>query len=441
MEDVLTEYGAPEQLVLMYTPSLSDSEIRLACNPLLEEFFRIILALHYIERDQRDVDELTIPTPYAEELNSIADRLEGLYHFLTQTSISLHFEEKGGQRQRRFSEPHLALDAMLFSDGLDSFCGAIRHSSKALLVHGTLNNIVFGRTRKLREKCSLLQSRPMASCKCIYRQLGRGWSQTRGLVFLSLAALASSTLGSKTVVLSENGPLMLNPETTPQSPPTKNTDPRLVMDIEDIIRGLTEKGFRIACPSKDMTKSESIAMIPLKFHSFFPLTNSCGSTRQPKMCGICFGCFVRRLSLAAIEYDEQDAYSFDCFAENLNQLGEYRVRRIFDLRQSLRWFANYLENNGTIVDSYALRFFEDPTAMIRRFSLDLILGLSNLIKWHPSYGAANLFGRHCNDLVQETNRELIDQRRGELGQILASRGRCSPVSMVKLPLNGKAEAS
>jgi len=435
VEDVLKESRAPEQLVLTYAPSFSESEIKLACDPLLEDFFRLILALHYIERNEKGVDELSLATPYVEELKSIAGRLEGLYHFLTRTSISLRFEKRSNQRQDRFSEPQHGPDVLLFSGGLDSFCGAVNHTSRTLLAHGILNNIVFGRSRLLRMACPTLRRIPMVSCRCIYEGLGGGFSQTRGLLFLSLAGLASSTLGSKTVTLSENGPLMLNPETSPLSPPTKNADPRLVMETESIIRELRGEDFQIACPSKNMTKSESVAMTPLRFYSLFPSTSSCASTHLPKMCGICFGCFVRRLSLAAIEYVEHDAYSFDFFADDLGVLRERRARRILDLQQSLRYFEKFVTHNSAIVDPYAVRFFEDPTSLIRKFSLDLILGLSNLIKLHPSYESANAFGRFCNSLVQRTNRELIDQRRAELSQILASQDRSSIVSMENMPLS------
>lgn len=417
-EALLREFNVPRRLELTYHHPRSTRQITLLPGALLGDLFRVVLALHFLERSGKDVEELTYSTPHVEELSAIGGRLESLYNYLTDTYVSLRFKKARAAGQSRLSRPESSAEVILFSGGLDSFCGSVSNSSQKILAHGILNEIVYGRCMKLREGCLTLREWPMVTCQCVYQGLSAGISQTRGLLFLTLAGLVCATLGSKRITFAENGPLMLNPETSPISLSTKNSNPALVLEIESILSELTEPPIGITCPFKDRTKAEVLASTPKRFHSLFRLTNSCHSTRSRGMCGICFGCFVRRMSLSALGYDETETYSCDVFSHNLSDFGETRQSRILDLRQSLRFFSKFLTDNQPDFYHGPSGFFDDSQAMLKRFALDLLLGIDNLFELHPSYRAQNAFGEYCATLLNGTSRDLIASRMLELGEIL-----------------------
>ena len=360
--------------------------------------------------------ELTCSTTHVEELSAIGAELESLFNYLTDTDVSLRFEKTAAPRQSQLSVLESSAEAIPFSGGLDSFCGSVGNSSPKILVHGILNEIVYGRTMKLRGACSTLLEWPMVTCQCLYEGIVGGISQTRGLLFLTLAGLASITIGSKRIAFAENGPLMLNPETSPISPPTKNSDPTLVLYMQSILSQLTENRMSITCPFKDKTKAEVVGSTPTRLQSLFGLTNSCHSTRSRGMCGICFGCFVRRMSLSALGYDETALYSCDVFSHDLSDFGETRRRRMLDLRQSLRFFAKFLTADPPDYYHGPSGFFCDRQGMLRRFALDLLLGMHRLFESHPSYRTQNAFGKYCHTLLIGTSPDLIASRRLELVQ-------------------------
>jgi hypothetical protein len=419
VEDILREHNFPRNLQLTYHFPRSTRQTTLLPDAPLGDLFRAVLALHLLERQSNgdNVGELTCSTTHVEELGAIGDRLENLFNYLTDTDVSLRFKKTAAPRQIRLSIPQSIAEVIPFSGGLDSFCGSVRNSSQKILVHGILNEIVYGRSVKLREDCPTLFEWPMVTCQCLYEGLAGGISQTRGLLFLTLAWLVSATLGSEHVTFAENGPLMLNPATSPLSPPTKNSDPTLVVEIESILSQLTESPIAITCPFKDMTKAEVVGSTPRRFQSLFGLTNSCHSTRSRGMCGICFGCFVRRMSLSALGCDETPLYSCDVFSQDLSDFGETRRRRMLDLRQSLRFFGKFLTGNQPDYYHGASGFFCDSQGMLRRFALDLLLGIHNLFELHPGYRTQNAFGKYCDALLNGTSPDLIASRKLELEQI------------------------
>jgi hypothetical protein len=123
--------------------------------------------------------------------------------------------------------------------------------------------------------------------------------------------------------------------------------------------------------------------------------------------------------LGALGYDEVNDYAFDIFSDDLHGLGEHRITRINGLRHSLRYFGKLVTDGLRMPRSELALFFEDPTSMMRRFGLDLMLGIRNLFELHPSYRTQNAFGRYCLAFINQTNRELIDRRRSELDRILS----------------------
>jgi hypothetical protein len=191
----------------------------------------------------------------------------------------------------------------------------------------------------------------------------------------------------------------------------------LVLEIGSILSDLTEPSTTITCPFKDSTKAEAIAHTPTGFQSMFGRTNSCHSTRSRGMCGVCFGCFVRRVALGALGLDEADRYSCDVFSYDLNGFGETRRSRILDIRQSLRFFSKFLTDNPPDYFRGPPGFFCDSQDMLRRFASDLLLGMDNLFAMHPSYRTQNAFGKYCNILLSNTSRELLVSRSLELKQI------------------------
>lgn len=323
--------------------------------------------------------------------------------------------------QRILSETRLSQPIVLFSGGLDSLAAAlsIGRAVCPVLFHATTSNVILAKVRELRDSSSAFSGCPMTAGDCRFASLGGGSAQTRGLLFLASAANVASTLGIDRIVIGENGPLMINAQVSPFSIPSKTAHPKLIVEFENIVRDLFPFSLHIDAVHKDMTKSEVVLGVREDLGESLHKSYSCWRTQGLRtMCGMCFACLVRRLSLLAIGITEDDSvYEADPFRADFSELGPAGQNAVSDLKDSLTYYKRFAMNCDEPVgwdSGISTSFFEDPSALLRRFSYDLFLGIRSYSKSHDHVGSYNALYRYCLDSIQDIGTSRLDERDSEL---------------------------
>jgi 7-cyano-7-deazaguanine synthase in queuosine biosynthesis len=421
-KSILGHYGVPNQMPFDYTVSMSRSPSRIIeCSGVANELWKLVALLHIIERARPSVDEIEFSTQF-DELAGLSERLEGLFEFLTSgMSVKIRIQRSSKKSiQRILSEARLSQPIVLFSGGLDSLAAALSISRTAcpVLFHATTSNVILAKVRELKDSSSALSGCPMTAGDCRFASLGGGSAQTRGLLFLASAANVASTLGIDRIVVGENGPLMINAQVSPFSIPSKTAHPRLIVEFESILQDLLVD-LHIDAVHKDMTKSEVVLGVREDLGESLHKSYSCWRTQGLKaMCGMCFACFVRRLSLLATGIAEDDSvYEADPFRADFSQLDPAGQNAVSDLKDSLTYYKRFAMRCDEPVgwdSGISASFFEDPVALLRRFSTDLFVGIRSYSKSHDHVGPYNALYRYCLDSIQEIGTGRLDERESEL---------------------------
>jgi hypothetical protein len=240
-----------------------------------------------------------------------------------------------------------------------------------------------------------------------------GSSNTRGLIFFTFAYIISKHFENDEIFFSENGAqmldVMLSPLAYPNKPALKNTNPIFINKIEKIFNIFSEEKFTINLMHKNYTKSEmlikNISTIP------YSLSNSCFSTRgKSNMCGICYNCFIRNLSMMSIGIYEQD-YEYDPFINILNKSDIYNERQRI-LYQTIRFYYKVLIKDESAlrdIDLSSKGIFENPIELATRFGIDLYLGIKNYFDMYEPSGL-NALGNKAKELLYLIDSNLINER-------------------------------
>jgi len=261
--------------------------------------------------------------------------------------------------------PVVDVDAVsLFSGGLDSLCGVIdllegdpglrlglvahydggQAQSKQTLLHQRLTDTYGARRVVLRR----LWLRPAAhDVRRDHASLLAAENTTRGRSMLFLAAaltLASSVSLHTPVYLPENGYIALNVPLTRArtgSASTRTTHPHFLQLLGEATR---EAGVSnpLINPCSMQTKGEMMlnSRNPPLLRELAPLTVSCSHPEAARMqerpqgnCGYCFPCLIRRASLAAVGWDDEE-YAWDALTDSF-LIDETDLQRGADLRAVL----------------------------------------------------------------------------------------------------------
>jgi len=388
-----------------------------------DEFERLMLSLYLLDKYMPNERQLCFETRTINAVESIVEDAERLFHFLTDKKLSIKVEasKQGGiaKQDRLFSDNQLSDDRgspCLFSGGLDSAAGAIvlmKNNRDPILSHTATGNIALGKASRLRSQSSL---RHLPLIITDMRTEGADFvtGKTRGLIFLSNALVLASSLGRDHLFLPENGPLMINPHVSLQAEPTKNAHPYLINTLEKIFKRTTQFQVRIDPIFKDMTKAEVAAKVLNE--GIIDISWSCFNVQgQSKMCGMCFACFVRRLSLLALDHEEPPGtYELDPFAVDRSLLTGTRVKNLDILHDSFLFLERSLLDE-TVITNELLNvpngFFSDPIGLLKRFSLDMFLGLQKYISKAKHLGT---LGNFAIKILRKIPPDYLRQREEEL---------------------------
>ena len=142
----------------------------------------------------------------------------------------------------------------------------------------------------------------------------------RGVMFLTNLLCVASECNTKRIIIPENGPFMINYPVSMTVSPTRTTNPVMIKDWSKLFQKITSTNIKIEMPFLNKTKAEVI--LESQEPKLIKYSWSCSTSQGiSKMCGICMACFVRILSLYAIDQGEN--------LENKYELNALRIRTSF----------------------------------------------------------------------------------------------------------------
>lgn len=412
-----------------FVPPYEEKEARFvsSANGRLRELEELVLSLYIIDREYPEENTLALQVSEIKIWAELKDAIQDLFSFLTDRYLDLKFERSPRSRSLQTTLFNSSVDfdrkptvTCLFSGGLDSTAGVLdlQKREEPLLHHTITGKVIKGKVLNL-HRSPALNKHGLSLTDSQIKNVRPGRSSLRGLLFLTNASIIASSFGQKTVVMPENGPLMINPQVSLLSPqPTRNAHPLLVKSVEQVLRRLVEKKFEIECIFKEKTKAEVLASV-MRESDLINKTYSCFTVQgQKRMCGICYACFVRRVSALCIDYEEPDnLYSMDPFKVDIGSLGTKSVQKINILKDSFSFFQNVLSDDKFVdqsLDDVPKGFFSNAHDLLRRFAADLFLGTKNYLK-RANSNLLNAFGKFATETISnDIDSDTLVQRREQL---------------------------
>jgi len=355
-------------------------------------------------------------TYFVDEFNAIKHELESLLFLLTNRSIELIFEPRlptGSQVTLNSVEPK---EPILFSGGVDSVAGAMKFVSenrKNVLIHIESSKQIFGKVRKILSGEFLRDTETFCvSCRIKSRRHLSFFSDTRGLLYLTVGYVVSKYINCMKLIFCENGAqmldVMLGSMAYNNAIATKNTNLKYLVLVENLLSRFEGNRFMVEYPFKNNTKSESISryLRPALVEKAW----SCYSGRGRKsMCGSCWNCFVTKMSgLAAGIPSQSLRFNTDPLTDSLASPLYLDNQRI--LYNLMVFYEKVVNGNSSVVEELRRykNWFEDPVGLATRFGLDLFLGISVSLS---STKARNGLGRKAYELLSKIDRPLLRDRK------------------------------
>jgi len=249
--------------------------------------------------------------------------LEALASEIARRPISINITRNDAPHAELKVKKRKKADIVLFSGGLDSFLAASDHKD-AILVHVNRAKVM----RQFAIKAKSLLGRRKYYEVAFTPKADQGTMQisnSRGLAFIGLASLFTPAFQSDKIIVGENGLLMYNPPIFEGADTTQGLAPLLVEKIQKLLQAVYETEIKIEFPNKKLTKKEVIEKISnngIPLRKLLQATHSCAQ-QQPrrdvkgiKMCGVCYACIVRRVSLLANHKDEPRNFIKNPFREH-----------------------------------------------------------------------------------------------------------------------------
>lgn len=288
--------------------------------------------------DWRRSIHLTVPVRDADFWETQINRgaVERVLAELTDDSWRLSFRKSVAPtktpRQMRLFRPVEGAPVALFSGGLDSLAGTLRHFE----IHRRFPWLVSVSSRshttdRQRELVQLLATETGAMPEHLgfavhnsgaeLHELGKR-QRARSFLYLVFATLVARRVQAEEVQVLENGVTSLNVPLSPfltSTRVTRTTHPLVLMAFEKLVQQVLEwPAFRLRGPHLYETKAELVKPIR-RYASLIARTESCARVRTGAWCGTCTACLLRRqvlreADLATIDQSECKQYITDIFA-------------------------------------------------------------------------------------------------------------------------------
>jgi len=375
------------------------------------DLYLTAVAIHELERHlhnsvnlRKHVKKVIIPLTnegYRQiDLAAASNTLNNVALTIFSKNIQFDFEPHGGY-QTDFYQENAEYEAVcLFSGGADSFVGVLDANEQ-------YNSIVALNIKHARS------TTPQKYVECLNRnvlnpegipfnaidvsnQIGKGYSQTRGLLYQTCAGIEAVRYSAKTIVLSECGTTMYQPSFGIFDRVTYTSDPMVQKASLRLIRNYLDCNLTITTPYENNTKSEMFSSSKRK--NELRNTFSCISSRFRGNLGCCYGCAIRRIGFL-VSGIEDSQYHYDLFSiaddSRLHRYGRIKGNvRITEFLELMRFCFDLLTDYESIdpvkrkrIDHY------HKQDLFRRFALDTfaslhILSNYDITKINPRINAA-----------------------------------------------------
>jgi 7-cyano-7-deazaguanine synthase in queuosine biosynthesis len=364
-------------------------------------------------------------TRFIDEFVNIKDEMERLFLMLTNRPIQLIIKSKpskGSQTILNNIEPR---DPILFSGGVDSLSGAIKcisENSRNVLVHVNSNKQIFGNVRRILTHEFFNKTQTFCINVRIKSIKHRSFfSNTRGLLYLTVGYDVSRHIKSSKLIFCENGAqmldIMLGSTAYGNAIATKNTNLKYLRLIEEILSKFEGDRFIIDYPFRNNTKSESIAAYLNS--DLIQKSWSCYSTRgMGEMCGSCWNCFITKMSALAGGFPSNVLkFKTDPLANFLSSPLYLDNQRI--LYNLMTHYEKVINRNPTKIEELTKygSLFQDPTELATRFGLELFLGISISL---AGLKTKNGLGKKAEELLTKIDPSLLENRKERLASFKSS---------------------
>ena len=274
---------------------------------------------------------------------------------------------------------------LLFSGGLDSISGYLfeeekYRNAKFLFVNHGISKLIPEVEKQLRELGRL------DDLIVVNTNTGGDYlQQTRGFLFITIAAVFADLLNARKIVVSECGVTKYRPSESIADEITKTTHPHMINVAKNIYQ---EFGIdlEIYFPFDDSTKTEIMAKCGDQI-DLLKRTVSCRiGTRKDimnkKECGHCMACVMKHISLSYYTGEKQDIFFLDPLTHNIGdsetdaRITQWKLnnQRTESLFSTIKFCSEILSDN---LRRDTKKMLEDYNRynLFYRYAEDMIYGL------------------------------------------------------------------
>ncbi len=346
-----------------FFPRSSSPNLLVPLGVLEQEISELVFCLYLMEKYRFNSTELEFTTSDPKTLEDIIPYFVELYRIMVEQPLSIKLRKgntgKARIVQEKLSEELDLSEASLFSGGVDSTVGMLllkRDNIKVVLSHTKTGTVPYGRARTVIEKSGtgleFVVSDATIRRPESWKLSGDPVIHSRGLLFLTNAMLVAHSLGLPKVILPENGPFVLNVETTTADKSTRTTHPLLVESLSRAFKKISGHEIQVEVPFAHWTKAEIMSADALE--PILGYTHSCFYTQgieKGNMCGSCYSCNVRNLSAYASKVEKYDGI----YGKNLMELLPDSVAnrsKLEILHGVFRFYSKFLNDKTHIDNAY-----------------------------------------------------------------------------------------
>ena len=390
------------------------------------ELLKMGICLYYCENAKKTPESLLFKTANIEWWIDIKDSFEELYYFLSKKDITIELVEDSDQDIKKYKSKNTDYySLLLFSGGLDSYIGALdleRNKKTSVLSHTITSNNMFGKAKNLYHQSNILHNFLLINTNSQFKMntLNPEAPQTRTLLFTLNAIPICDYYGINKIIISENGPLIVNPPFSKYAIPTKTTRPEVIDVFNKIFKQYLDFPLTIELPYKDYTKAEMIASFKDQEEAL-KQSYSCFAYRgRTKMCGKCYGCFVRKTSMAANSIIESENYEIDIFKYRYfpKSTADYdKFLVIEDLIEYCRKLMSHEDFGDDVEDSInSANLYDgiDFRDILLKYARDIFLGIRNYYEINKLDFNKYILGRIYKNIENIHTVEDLENRSDDL---------------------------
>ena len=374
--------------------------------------------------------EITIPVENIDLFESIKDKISNWAKFVTHDVWDIKFVK---HEEIKEEQKDIKLDARqdnkvvsLFSDGLDSLCGAIYSLKKG-------ENLVFvshcppgfktvqKKVNELKQKMGLddlitqianfhfviSDRNPNNDKRNMFQERSR---RSRPILYLSFAAAIAFDLGISTIRINENGYMAINLPITGFKKGvdlSRHAHPEAIKQFEDILNEINPNSIpiKIENPFFYYTKTQQLQILT-GVSEFINGTKSCEyggqqiatvisamrkkgiNTENVRECGLCIPCLVRRTAVTGNGFSENNNhYAFDIKDSSIYE--NQNIKSDLPLLNIIKDNALHLKEFCIGIKKISLKEFISTylfeLSLLYRSQEDLSENINSLYKMHINF--------------------------------------------------------